>query len=77
MEEDETSGDESITSTTSDGQLRPRVPIGYNETVLQQLHEQPQVRTFNNSFIPLPGDSTEEDTDLEVGETDEESEQFI
>ena len=34
-EEDETSGDESITSTTSDRQLRPRVPISYNETVLQ------------------------------------------
>ena len=34
-EEEETSGDESITSTTSDRQLRPRVPIRYNETVLQ------------------------------------------
>ena len=77
MEEDETSGDESITSTTSDRQLRPRVPISYNETVLQQLHGQPQVRTFNNLSIPLPGDSTEEDTDLEVEETDEESKQFI
>ena len=76
-EEDETSGDESITSTTSDRQLRPRVPISYNETVLQRLHGQPQVRTFNNLSIPLPGDSTEEDTDSEVEETDEESEQFI
>ena len=57
MEEDETSGDESITSTTSDRQLRPRVPISYNKTVLQQLHGQTQVRTFNNLSIPLPGDS--------------------
>ena len=46
-EEEETSDDESITSTSSDRQLRPRVPISYNETVLQQLHGQPQVRTFN------------------------------
>ena len=34
-EEDKTSGDESITSTTGNRQLRPRVPISYNETVLQ------------------------------------------
>ena len=34
-EEEETSGDESITSTISDRQLRPRVPISYNETVVQ------------------------------------------
>ena len=30
-----------------------------------------------NLSIPLPSDSTEEDTDPEVEETDEESEQFI
>ena len=77
MEEEETSDDESITSTTSDRQMRPRVPISYNETVLKHLHGQPQVRTFNNLSIPLPGDSTEEDTNLEVEETDEESKQFI
>ena len=53
-EEEETSDDESITSTTSDRQLRPRVPISYNETVLKHLHGQPQVRTFNNLSIPLP-----------------------
>ena len=76
-EEEETSDDESITSTTSDRQLRPRVPISYNETVLKCLHGQPQVRTFNNLSIPLPGDSTEEDTDPQVEETDEESKQFI
>ena len=76
-EEDKTSDDESIISTASDRQLRPRVPISYNETVLKCLHGQPQVRTFNNLSIPLPGDSTEEDTDPEVKETDEESKQFI
>ena len=32
---------------------------------------------LNNLSIPLPGDSTEEDTDPEVKETDEESEQFV
>ena len=72
-EEEETSDDESIASTTSDRQLRPRVPISYNETVLKCLHGQPQVRTFNNLSIPLPSDSTEEDTDTKVEETDEES----
>ena len=36
MEEEETSDDESITSTASDRQLRPRVPISYNETVLKR-----------------------------------------
>ena len=76
-EEEETSDDESIASTTSDRQLRLRVPISYNETVLKCLHGQPQVRTFNNLSIPLPCDSREEDTDPEVQETDEESKQFI
>ena len=76
-EDEVTSDDESITSTTSDRQLRPRVPISYNETVLKHLHGQPQVRTFNNLSIPLPSDRTEEDTDPEVEETDEESEQFV
>ena len=33
--EEVTSDDESITFTTSDRQLRPGVPISYNETVLQ------------------------------------------
>ena len=77
MEEEATSDDKYITSTTSDRQLRPRVPISYNETVLKHVHGQPQVRTFNNMPIPLPSDSTEEDTDPEVEETDEESEQFV
>ena len=77
MEEEETSDDESIASTTSDRQLRPCAPISYNETLLKQLHGQLQVRTFNNLSIPLPSDSTEEDIDSEVSETDEESEQFV
>ena len=76
-EKEETSDDESIASTTCDRQWRPQVPISYNETVLKQLHGQPQVRTFNNLSIPLPSDSTEENTDSEVDETDEESKQFI
>ena len=74
--EEETSHDESIPST-SDRQLRPCAPISYNETVLKQLHGQSQVRTFNTLSIPLPSDSTEEDTDSETGETDEKSEQFV
>ena len=77
MEEETTSDDESIISITSDRQLRPHAPITYNETVLKHLHGQTPVRTLNNVSIPLPSDSSEEDTDLETGETDEESEQFV
>ena len=51
MEEETTSDDESIVSTTSDRQLRPHAPISYNETVLKHLHRQPQVRTLNNMSI--------------------------
>ena len=76
-EEETTSDDESIGSTTSDRQLRPHAPISYNETVLKQLHGQPQVRTLNNLSIPLPSHSAEEDADSKTSETDEESEQFI
>ena len=76
-EETTTSDDESIISTTSDRQLRPHAPISYNKTVLKHLHGQPQVRTLNNVSIPLPSDSSEEDTDLDTGETDEDSEQLI
>ena len=77
MEEETTSDDESIVSTTSDKQLRPCAPISYNDTVLKQLHGQPQVRTLNNISIPLPSDSSEEDTESETCETDEESKQFV
>ena len=76
-EEETTSDDESIVSTTSDRQLRPCAPISYNETVLKQLHGQPHVRTLNNVSISLPSDTTEEDTDSETSETDEESEQVV
>ena len=42
-EEDTTTSDgESITSIASDRQLRPQVPISYNETVLNHLHGKPQ-----------------------------------
>ena len=71
-EEETTSDNESIVSTTSDRQLRPRTPISYNETVLKHLHGEPQVRVLNNVSIPLPSDSSEENTDSETGETDEE-----
>ena len=77
MEEEATSGHESIISTTGDRQLRPCAPISYNETVLKHLHGQPQVRTLNNASIPPLIDSSEEDTDLDTSETDEESEQFV
>ena len=72
-EDSSSSDDESIASTMSDRQLRPRAPISYNETVLRKLHGQPQVRMCNNLSIPLPTDSSEEDTDSEGEETEEEA----
>ena len=71
-EDSSSSDDESIASTMSDRQLRPQVPISYNETVLKKLHGQPHVRTCNNLSIPLPTDSSKEDTDSESKETEEE-----
>ena len=52
-------------STASDRTLRPRIPISYNETLLQHLHGRPQIKTLNNLSIPLPDSSNEdaEDTD--------------
>ena len=41
---------------------RPRIPISCNETLLQQLHKRPKIRTLNNLSIPLP-DSSDEDTE--------------
>ena len=65
-EEDTTTSDnESITLIASDRQLRPCVPIRYNETVLKLLHGKPQIRTLNNVSITLPIDSYSEDTDKE------------
>ena len=72
-EDSSSSDDESISSIMSDRQLRPRAPISYNETVLRKLHGQPQIRTCNNLSIPLPTDSSEEDTDSESKETEEEA----
>ena len=72
-EDSSSSDDESIASTMSDRQLRPRALISYNETVLRKLHGQPQVRTCNNLSIPLPTDSSEEDTNSEGKETEEEA----
>ena len=69
-EDSSSSDDESIVSTMSDTQLRPQVPIGYNETLLKKLHGQPQIRTCNNLSIPLPTDSSEADTDSESKETE-------
>ena len=57
-----TSDDDSITSIASDRQLRPCVPISYNGTVLKCLCRQPQVRTLKHVSIPLPCDSSSEDT---------------
>ena len=67
---DSTGDGQSITSQTSlasDRSLRPRVPISYNETLLQCLHGRPQVKTLNNLSIPLP-DSSDENTDDTVDE---------
>ena len=52
----------SQTSIASDRSLRLRIPISYNETLLQCLHGRPQVKTLNNLSIPLP-DSSDEDTE--------------
>ena len=52
----------STRSTASDRQLRPRIPISYNETFLTCLQERPQVKTLNNISIPLLIDSESEDS---------------
>ena len=52
---DSTRDGQSITSQTSlasDRSLRPRVPISYNETLLQRLHGRPQVKTLNTYQFP-------------------------
>ena len=72
-EDSSSSDDESMASTMSDRQLRPQVPISYNETVLKKLHGQPQVRMCNNLSIQLPTDSSKEDTDSESEETERRS----
>ena len=52
----------STRSTTSERQLRPRIPICYNETFLTRLQGRPQVKTLNNISIPLPIVSESEDS---------------
>ena len=52
----------SIKSTASNRQLRPRLPICYNETFLTHLHGRPQVKTLNNISIPLLLVSESEDS---------------
>ena len=68
---DDTQSITSQTSIASDRSLRPRIPISYNETLLQCLHGRPQVKTLNNLSIPLP-DSSDEDTEDTVEATQEE-----
>ena len=70
-EDTTTSDDESIISIASDRQLRPSVPISYNETVLKNLQGNPQIRTLNNLSIPLLIDSSSKDTDTDTEDTDE------
>ena len=52
----------SQTSTASDRTLRQRIPISYNEALLQHLHRRHQVKPLNNLSIPLP-DSSDGDTE--------------
>ena len=59
---DDTQSITSQTSTASDRTLRPRIPISYNETLLQCLHRRPLIKILNNLSIPLP-DSSDEDTE--------------
>ena len=40
--------------------LRPRLPINYNETLLQCLHRKPQMRTLHSVSIPFPDSSNDE-----------------
>ena len=57
----------------SDRQFRPRYPINYNEKLLTQLHETPQIRTFNNISIPLPVTDTKSEDTSEEEENNEHS----
>ena len=59
------------TPIASERSLRPRVPISYNETLLQRLHGRPQVKILNNLSIPLP-ESSDKDTEGKVEATAEE-----
>ena len=52
---------QSTTSTCHDRQLRPRLPIHYNETFLMRLQGRPQVTIMPTLSIPLPLSSSEEE----------------
>ena len=52
---------QSTTSTCSDRQLRPRMPICYNETFLMRLQGRPQVTIMPTLSILLPLSSSEEE----------------
>ena len=55
---------QSTTSTCSDRQLTPHLPIQYNETFLQRLQGRPQVTIMPTLSIPLLlSSSNEEDMD--------------
>ena len=52
---------QSTTSTCSNRQLRPRLPIWYNEAFLMRLQGRPQVTILPTLSIPLPSSSSEEE----------------
>ena len=52
---------QSTASTCSNWQLRPRLPIWYNETFLMRLQGRPQVTIMPTLSIPLPVSSSEEE----------------
>ena len=52
---------QSTISSCSDRQLRPRMPIHYNETFLMGLQGRPQVTIMPALSIPLPLSSSEEE----------------
>ena len=52
---------QSTASTCSNRQLRPRLPIRYNEAFLMRLQGRPQVTICPTLSIPLPSSSSEEE----------------
>ena len=52
---------QSTASTCSNRQLRPRLPICYNETFLVRLQGRPQVTVMPTLSTPLPLSSSEEE----------------
>ena len=56
----------SLESMASDCQLRPCLPIRYNETFLKKLNGKPQVAIMNCLSIPLPPSDTDEEEDMDT-----------